>query len=240
MERRKRLRLFRPSWRNDEQSPRRSRDQHVVTAPAAELHGLREHAHAAGSPRPAPLARPIDRNRSQGAYAADVGTRQSLRPLRARHVDPTAAQMIQMAAGDTNVGSRPSNADRDRYNPNCRRTSCCWPFLSCLNAMKLSKFADGRATPTLLSPNETLRHNSSITNAPCGGLFGVNTTSMSMTYRSRPAMMEGRPALILEKTEYPPSLLQNSSNAANFPCVRGGGAAGAQAGAGLSCVTRSI
>ena len=36
------------------------------------------------------------------------------------------------------------------------------------------------------------------------------------------------------------SLLQNSSNAANFPCVRGAGAAGAQAGAGLSCVTRSI
>ena len=36
------------------------------------------------------------------------------------------------------------------------------------------------------------------------------------------------------------SLLQNSSNAANFPCVRGGGAAGAQAGAGLSGVTRSI
>src|SRR5271166_549990 len=36
------------------------------------------------------------------------------------------------------------------------------------------------------------------------------------------------------------SLLQNSSNAANFPCVRGGGAAGAQAGAGLNCVTRSI
>src|SRR5271166_6693994 len=36
----------------------------------------------------------------------------------------------------------------------------------------------------------------------------------------------------------PKSLLQNSSNAANFPCVRGGGAAGAQAGAGLSCVTR--
>src|SRR5271157_1586749 len=36
------------------------------------------------------------------------------------------------------------------------------------------------------------------------------------------------------------SLLQNSSNAANFPCVRGGGAAGAQAGAGLSWVTRSI
>jgi len=39
---------------------------------------------------------------------------------------------------------------------------------------------------------------------------------------------------------YMMSLLQNSSNAANFPCVRGGGAAGAQAGAGLSCVTRSI
>ena len=38
----------------------------------------------------------------------------------------------------------------------------------------------------------------------------------------------------------PMSLLQNSSNAANFPCVRGGGAAGAQAGAGLNCVTRSI
>ena len=38
----------------------------------------------------------------------------------------------------------------------------------------------------------------------------------------------------------PESLLQNSSNAANFPCVRGGGAAGAQAGAGLSWVTRSI
>src|SRR5271166_4360180 len=36
------------------------------------------------------------------------------------------------------------------------------------------------------------------------------------------------------------SLLQNSSNAANFPCVRGGGAAGAQAGAGLNWVTRSI
>src|SRR5271166_3736011 len=35
------------------------------------------------------------------------------------------------------------------------------------------------------------------------------------------------------------SLLQNPSNAANS-LVRGGGAAGAQAGAGLSCVTRSI
>src|SRR5271166_4288048 len=107
MERRKRLRLFRPSWRNDEQSPRRSRDQHVVTAPAAELHGLREHAHAAGGSRPAPLARPIDRNRSQGSDAADVGTRQSLRPLRIGHDNSFAAQMSQMAAGDTNVGSRP-------------------------------------------------------------------------------------------------------------------------------------
>src|SRR5271166_7058164 len=37
---------------------------------------------------------------------------------------------------------------------------------------------------------------------------------------------------------FPSSLLQNSSNAANFPCVRGGGAAGAQAGAGLNWVTR--
>jgi len=36
------------------------------------------------------------------------------------------------------------------------------------------------------------------------------------------------------------SLLQNSSNAANFDCVRGAERAGAQAGAGLSCVTRSI
>ena len=48
----------------------------------------------------------------------------------------------------------------------------------------------------------------------------------------------------LQRVSFPPeiieSLLQNSSNAANFPCVCGAGAAGAQAGAGLSCVTRSI
>jgi hypothetical protein len=77
--------------------------------------GLREHAHAAGGPRRAPLAGPVDRNRSRGADAADAGTRQSLRPLRAGHVDPTAAQMIQMAAGDTNVGSTPRSGNAPSY-----------------------------------------------------------------------------------------------------------------------------
>ena len=45
--------------------------------------------------------------RISGADAADLGARQSLRPLRTGHDDPTAAQMIHMAAGDTTVGSRP-------------------------------------------------------------------------------------------------------------------------------------
>src|SRR5271166_999870 len=63
-------------------------------------------------------------------------------------------------------------------------------------------------------------------------LFGATQDRLRMVERK---ITEGADVIARQR-----SLLQNSSNAANFPCVRGGGAAGAQAGAGLSWVTRSI
>ena len=50
--------------------------------------------------------------------AADLGAREPVRPLRARHERPIAARLIQMAAGDTTVGSRPRGV-------RCRRR---WPY----------------------------------------------------------------------------------------------------------------
>jgi hypothetical protein len=48
--------------------------------------------------------------RSAGAHAADLGARQPLRPLRDRYGDEVAAQLILVAAGDTNVGITPIDA----------------------------------------------------------------------------------------------------------------------------------
>ena len=45
---------------------------------------------------------------TSGPDAADLGARQPLRPLRDRYGDEVAAQLILVAAGDTNVGITPS------------------------------------------------------------------------------------------------------------------------------------
>ena len=50
--------------------------------------------------------------RPERADAADLGAREPLRPVRARHERPNTARLTQMAAGDTTVGSRPSSLDR--------------------------------------------------------------------------------------------------------------------------------
>ena len=44
---------------------------------------------------------------TSGTDAVDLGARQPLRPLRDRYGDEVAAQLILVAAGDTNVGITP-------------------------------------------------------------------------------------------------------------------------------------
>src|SRR5262245_58738849 len=94
--------------RRREQPARRSRDQHAGATPPAELHGLREHAHAAASGGPVPLAGAVDSDRPAGSDAADLGARQSVRTLRAGHDNPVALAVRLVAPGGTNVGSRPT------------------------------------------------------------------------------------------------------------------------------------
>ena len=57
--------------------------------------------------RPQWSGRQTHRKRPHRPDAADLGARESLRPVRARHGDQVAHRLTDLAAGDTTVGSRP-------------------------------------------------------------------------------------------------------------------------------------
>ena len=55
----------------------------------------------------AALAREADTSRPRGADSADLGTRESVWPIRSRHEYAIGVAVIEMALGDTTVGSTP-------------------------------------------------------------------------------------------------------------------------------------
>ena len=58
----------------------------------------------------AALAREADTPRLRCADPADLGTRESLWPIRSRHEYAIGVAVIEMAPGDTTVGSTPTTA----------------------------------------------------------------------------------------------------------------------------------
>src|ERR1700730_14811369 len=122
MERRQRLRLLRPPGRVGEQSKRGSRGQHAGATPAAELHGLYQHAYAPAGAGAAEVGRQAHPTRPESPDAADLGSCESVRPFRTRYECPAAARMIQMAPGDTTVGSTPISPAKCLLSP---EKECC-------------------------------------------------------------------------------------------------------------------
>src|SRR5271165_5392304 len=104
MERRHGFRVLRPSWRDGQQPPGRPRDQHARAAPDSELHGLHQHVDDSETTGAAALAREAD--------PADLGTRESVWPIRSRHEYAIGVAVIEMAPGDTTVGSTPARKSR--------------------------------------------------------------------------------------------------------------------------------
>src|SRR5580693_4911532 len=110
MERRHGFRVLCPSWRDGQQPPGRPRDQHARAAPDSELHGLHQHVDDSETTGAAALAREADTPRLRCADPADLGTRESVWPIRSRHEYAIGVAVIEMAPGDTTVGSTPSSA----------------------------------------------------------------------------------------------------------------------------------
>src|SRR6266478_1993862 len=111
MERRHGFRVLCPSWRDGQQPPGRPRDQHARAAPDSELHGLHQHVDDSETTGAAALAREADTPRLRRADPADLGTRESVWPIRSRH---EYAIGIALAPGDTTVGSTPSSTASTR------------------------------------------------------------------------------------------------------------------------------
>src|SRR6266481_8094406 len=107
MERRHGFRVLCPSWRDGQQPPGRPRDQHARAAPDSELHGLHQHVDDSETTGAAALAREADTPRLRWADPADLGTRESVWPIRSRHEYAIGVAVIEMAPGDTTVGSTP-------------------------------------------------------------------------------------------------------------------------------------
>src|SRR5260370_39149069 len=105
MERRHGFRVLCPSWRDGQQPPGRPRDQHARAAPDPELHGLHQHVDDSETTGAAALAREADPPRLRCADPADLGTRESVWPIRSRHEYAIGIAVIEMAPGDTTVGS---------------------------------------------------------------------------------------------------------------------------------------
>src|SRR5216684_5742550 len=112
MERRHGFRVLCPSWRDGQQPPGRPRDQHARAAPDSELHGLHQHVDDSETTGAAALAREADTPRLRGADPADLGTRESVWPIRSRHEYAIGVAVIEMAPGDTTVGSTPTGEGR--------------------------------------------------------------------------------------------------------------------------------
>src|SRR5580693_1724798 len=109
MERRHGFRVLCPSWRDGQQPPGRPRDQHARAAPDSELHGLHQYVDDSETTGAAALAREADTPRLRCADPADLGTRESVWPIRSRHEYAIGVAVIEMAPGDTTVGSTPSS-----------------------------------------------------------------------------------------------------------------------------------
>src|ERR1700736_2221352 len=107
MERRHGFRVLCPSWRDGQQPPGRTGDQHARAAPDSELHGLHQHVDDSETTGAAALAREADTPRLRCADPADLGTRESVWPIRSRHEYAIGVAVIEMAPGDTTVGSTP-------------------------------------------------------------------------------------------------------------------------------------
>src|SRR6266481_36843 len=107
MERRHGFRVLCPSWRDGQQPPGRPRDQHARAAPDSELHGLHQHVDDSETTGAAALAREADTPRLRCADPADLGTRESVWPIRSRHEYAIGVAVIEMAPRDTTVGSTP-------------------------------------------------------------------------------------------------------------------------------------
>src|ERR1700724_2355064 len=118
MERCHGFRVLCPSWRDGQQPPGRPRDQHARAAPDSELHGLHQHVDDSETTGAAALAREADTPRLRCADPADLGTRESVWPIRSRHEYAIGVAVIEMAPGDTTVGSTPSSS-----TPTSRRKS---------------------------------------------------------------------------------------------------------------------
>src|SRR5208337_2202328 len=121
MERRHGFRVLCPSWRDGQQPPGRPRDQHARAAPDSELHGLHQHVDDSETTGAAALAREADTPRLRCADPADLGTRESVWPIRSRHEYAIGVAVIEMAPGDTTVGSTPCRAVRLKNSRPSRR-----------------------------------------------------------------------------------------------------------------------
>jgi hypothetical protein len=109
MERHHGFRVLCPSWQDGQQPPGRPRDQHARAAPDSELHGLHQHVDDSETTGAAALAREADTPRLRCADPADLGTRESVWPIRSRHEYAIGVAVIEMAPGDTTVGSTPNS-----------------------------------------------------------------------------------------------------------------------------------
>src|SRR6201987_4471518 len=107
MERRHGFRVLCPSRLDDQQPPGRPRDQHARAAPDSELHGLHQHVDDSETTGAAALARDADSPRLRGSEPADLGTCESVWPIRSRHEYAIGVAVIEMAPGDRTVGSTP-------------------------------------------------------------------------------------------------------------------------------------
>src|SRR5271165_1292520 len=82
---------------------------HARAAPDSELHGLHQHVDDSETTGAAALAREADTPRLRCADPADLGTRESVWPIRSRHEYAIGVAVIEMAPGDTTVGSTPES-----------------------------------------------------------------------------------------------------------------------------------
>jgi len=81
--------IRRPPGRVGEQSKRGSRGQHAGATPAAELHGLYQHAYAPADSGAAEVGRQAHPTRPESPDAADLdlGSCEAVRPFRTRYMN---------------------------------------------------------------------------------------------------------------------------------------------------------
>ena len=94
--------------RDGQQPPGRPRDQHALAAPDSELHGLHQHVDDSKTTGAAALARAIHTPRLRRADAPDLGACEPVWQVRSGHELSIGSFVIEVAAGDTTVGSTPS------------------------------------------------------------------------------------------------------------------------------------